>query len=206
MLGAHKKTYRPVFVLGFACATAIATLEAACGDDDNTPAAPDASRPNAPDATGDTFVPKDSGGPDTADADECPGADASVDDAMAAQGRDFVLGYGCANCHQSTPADAGLTLEGRTTSIKPDASIYPKNLTPDRATGLGCWTNDQIVNAILNGIDDENQTLCVMPQFSKKGMDQASALAVANFLRTLPAVNHDIPESVCPAPSDAGTD
>jgi hypothetical protein len=84
--------------------------------------------------------------------------------------------------------------------------IYPKNLTPDRATGLGCWTEDQMVNAILNGIDDQNETLCVMPQFAKKGMDAGAAHAIANFLRSLPPVDNDIPESVCPAPSDGGTD
>jgi hypothetical protein len=125
---------------------------------------------------------------------DCPGAAATYDATLAASGKDLVQSYGCANCHQAN-------LAGQTTSIRAGQSIFPKNLTPDRATGLGCWTEDQVVNAILNGIDDQGETLCVMPQFAARGMDADSAHAIANYLRSLPAANHDVPESVCAAPA-----
>jgi hypothetical protein len=44
------------------------------------------------------------------------------------------------------------------------AAGYPANLTPDPATGIGSWTDDDITTAIRTGVDDEAMILCaVMP-------------------------------------------
>jgi hypothetical protein len=201
MLLTRPNVERLAFVLAAACAAGIASVEAAgCTTDNSVGPGSDASGDSATQLTDSGNVsPTDSGG-----TDDCLGADASYDPNLADAGMQLVLGYGCAKCHQSAPADAGLTLEGQTSSIKAGQMIYPKNLTPDRTTGLGCWTEDQMVNAILNAIDDQNEMLCVMPQFATRGMDAGSAHAIANFLRSLPPIAHDIPESVCPGPSDGG--
>ncbi len=151
------------------------------------------------------------GGTDTSTNDGgdagCPGATdaASLDEAQVATGQDLVHSFGCPRCHQSTPEDAGIVLSGQTTSIVDGGAIYPKNLTPDPATGIGCWTDTQIETAILTGIDDQGQPLCVMPKFGALGMDSTKAAAIVAFLRSLPAVSHLIPESTCPT-GDAGTD
>src|SRR5439155_17799661 len=144
---------------------------------------------------------------DGADAGSCPGATdaASLDETQIATGHDLVHMYGCPKCHQSTPEEAGIVLSGQTTSIVDGGAIYPKNLTPDQVTGIGCWTDKQITTAILTGVDDKGESLCVMPKFGSIGMDETKALAIATFLRSLPAVNHLIPESTCPS-ADAGTD
>lgn len=76
---------------------------------------------------------------------------------------------------------------------------YPQNLTPDEATGIGSWTQAQIISAILSGVDDEGRMLCaVMPRFAALGMKQAEAEDVAAYLKSLPPVVHEIPESSCP--------
>jgi nicotinate dehydrogenase subunit B len=136
---------------------------------------------------------------------------AGLADADVQQGLALVQSLGCPKCHQAEPADSGIFLTGKTTTIVPDAAIFPKNLTPDPVTGLGCWSDPQIINAILNGIDDQDAALCTMPKFAARldGGSAQAALIVA-FLRTLPPVRKEIPESqqVCPPPAatDAGSD
>jgi hypothetical protein len=183
----------------------VAQVMACTGDDSTGAATPDASSdslvetgtgPGPADVTpADTYVPPTEAG--------CS-VDASLNDAAVAEGKSLVLSYGCWNCHQVKPPSDGLTLEGRTTTLTVGKQIFPKNLTPDQATGIWCWTDDQYANAILNAIDDQGVQLCVMPQFAKRGMDAGSAYAISQFLRSLPAVSNTVPDSVCP--SDAGAD
>src|SRR5580658_1338496 len=66
----------------------------------------------------------------------------TLDDAAVAAGLAFIQSAGhCNHCHQSNP-DAGILLSGNNNSITDAGPVYPPNLTPDPATGLGCWTND----------------------------------------------------------------
>jgi hypothetical protein len=122
-----------------------------------------------------------------------------------------VQALNCANCHQDEPVDAGLILSGRLTSLVAEAGVFPKNLTPDPMTGLGCWTDDQIITAFMTGVGEQGQTICDrMPRFGAR-IDAGVAQEIANFLRTLPAVSKAIPETlVCPPRPeprpDAGTD
>jgi mono/diheme cytochrome c family protein len=103
---------------------------------------------------------------------------------QAVQNRD------CMTCH-------GTNLAGKTTP-QPHTMAYPANLTPDMDTGIGSWSADTIVNAVLNGKDDENATLCSpMPKFSALGMTAAEATNVAAYLKSVAAVQQEIPESMC---------
>jgi mono/diheme cytochrome c family protein len=110
-----------------------------------------------------------------------------VDPDLVSAGKALVLANNCQQCHGDNLSGNfdGVMFTGHT------MPAYPPNLTPDPATGLGCWTDQQIVNALLNGVDDQNQPLCPpMPHFSSFGMDPADAIAIATFLRTLkPSVN-----------------
>jgi hypothetical protein len=52
--------------------------------------------------------------------------------------------------------------------------VSPKNLTPDTETGLGSWTDDQILLAILDGMDDEGKALFpIMPYYVFHNMKPA---------------------------------
>jgi hypothetical protein len=141
----------------------------------------------------------------------------ALDDAAIAAGMQFILSTGhCNNCHQTVP-DAGIVLSGNMNSISDAGPVFPPNLTPDPATGLGCWSNDQIANAILFGIDPEvdGGTLCrLMPKFgvgrgdAAPPLDDASVANVVEFLRSLPPVVNEVQTTICPAlasPSDAGS-
>jgi hypothetical protein len=116
-------------------------------------------------------------------------------------GERFVLQRGCPTCHQSQNAGDGV-LSGRTMPIMGTMS-YPKNLTPDQDTGIGGWSDDEIKRAMRSGVDDEGVALCPpMPHFDGTGgdgrpMDEDEADAIIAYLRGLPAVHREIPESVC---------
>src|SRR5580700_533716 len=128
---------------------------------------------------------------DASDAEASCAVDAgALDDAEVALGQQVVGSHRCEQCH-------GANLEGNFDGVQSPTTeggtAYPPNLTSDPATGLGCWTNDQIENAILNGIDNQGMPLCPpMPRWGHLddgGLDAAEALAVVQFLRSLPIVS-----------------
>jgi hypothetical protein len=138
--------------------------------------------------------------------DDTSGASAGAPDMAAvdkvALGLQYVQARGCPNCHQSTdPADG--TLSG-TTYPRKGTTAYPANLTPDVDTGIGSWSDDLVVRAMRSGVDDQGAPLCPpMPHFDGTGGDgrpigDDEAAAIVAYLRSLPAVHHEVPESSCP--------
>jgi mono/diheme cytochrome c family protein len=127
------------------------------------------------------------------------GCSSSDDTDPISQGRSAVTSYACGSCHDST---AG-TFAGQTTP-QPGTKAYPQNLTPDMDTGIGEWSEDMIVNAILTGVDDEGAELCsTMKRYGKLGMSEAEARNIAAYLKSLPPVKNAVPESTC-APLKTG--
>jgi mono/diheme cytochrome c family protein len=120
-----------------------------------------------------------------------------------AEGKMEVTEHGCPTCHE--PKESGIgTLAGQTTP-QPNTQAYPANLTPDEETGIGDFTEAQIVEAILHGIDDENEMLCPpMPHFADQGLDEDEAKEIAAYLKSLPPVHHEVPESTCPQKGGEG--
>jgi hypothetical protein len=171
-------------------------LLACTGDDSNAPL--DAGLADATTLT-DGADPKGDGG-DGGGA--CVPYDASaLSDAQVQLGRALVAEEKCQKCH-------GETMGGNKNGVQGPggAEAYPPNLTNDPATGLGCWTDDEIANAILNGLDDQGGPLCPpMPVFSlDAGVDAAGAAAIVAYLRSLPAAVNQVPDTECSATEDAG--
>ncbi|HEY2518098.1 MAG TPA: c-type cytochrome [Polyangiaceae bacterium] len=136
----------------------------------------------------------------------------ALDPAQVDAGHALVTQNKCENCH-------GLTLGGNKNGVPgsaPGSVAYPPNLTADPKTGLGCWSDPQIANAILNGIDDQGSPLCPpMPVFSQKGLTAAQAAQIVSYLRSIPSTVNQVQDTACsgggadagdsgPAP-DAGT-
>ena len=121
----------------------------------------------------------------------------------AALGKIAVVQRDCAMCHQSPDPDDG-TLSGQSTPV-PGTQTYGANLTPDPDTGMDAWDAGTIASAVLGGIDDQGQQLCLaMPRFATKGMSTNEALSIAAYLQSLTAVWHAVPASNCSATVDAG--
>jgi mono/diheme cytochrome c family protein len=67
------------------------------------------------------------------------------------------------------------------------------NLTPDKETGLGIWSTQQIVTAITTGKrPDGRQLVPVMPYAAFASLTPADARAIALYLKSLPAVQNKV--------------
>jgi len=172
----------------------------ACIGDDTVVPTGDAG---SADATLDSALDAESEGEAEAEA-SCAVDAGPLDDAEIQLGAAIISTHRCFDCH-------GQTLSGNNDGV-PFAQdeggfAYPPNLTSDPATGLGCWTNDQIETAILNGIDNEGMPLCPpMPRFGHLqdgGLDAAQAQAVIEYLRSIPVYMNQVPNTNCTF-SDAG--
>jgi mono/diheme cytochrome c family protein len=72
--------------------------------------------------------------------------------------------------------------------------FYPPNLTPDRETGLGAWSEADIVRAVRTGVRPDGRILApVMPWQAYAALTDADAKALARYLKTLPPVRHAVP-------------
>lgn len=77
--------------------------------------------------------------------------------------------------------------------------VYPSNITPDVKTGIGAWTDFQIVAAIRAGQGRHgSRRIAVMPWQGYAKLSQEDAMAIAAYLLSIPAVSHDVPNEVEP--------
>jgi mono/diheme cytochrome c family protein len=98
----------------------------------------------------------------------------------------FGAAGGC-GCHtvKGQPANAGgRKYEG------PFGTVYATNITPDPQTGIGKWTDEQIITAIRLGRRPNGERLVpVHPYPVFNGMAEEDLKALVAFLRSVPAVN-----------------
>ncbi|MCU1283521.1 MAG: Class diheme cytochrome c [bacterium] len=141
------------------------------------------------------------GGCDDASDDGANSVDMLPADPVA-RGHFYVMARGCPTCHQSKAPGDG-TLSG-TSSPREGTMAYPANLTPDVDTGIGSWPDEIVIRAMRGGVDDEDQPLCPpMPHFDGTGgdgraMNDDEATSIVAYLRSLPPVHHEVPQSSCP--------
>jgi len=98
----------------------------------------------------------------------------------------------CGGCHAAEQGKTDGPLSGGT-EFKDWrlGTIRASNLTPDSATGLGRWTDAEIVRALRNGESRDGSLLApVMPYGWLNGMSDEDALAVARYLKSLAPVSH----------------
>jgi mono/diheme cytochrome c family protein len=123
-----------------------------------------------------------------------PGFVAAQTNNRASAGRGqyiFALAGGCA-CH--TVPKQTQHAGGRAFPI-PFGTVYSTNITQDKETGLGAWTDQQIIDAITKGVRrDGSRILPVMPYEKYSGMAQEDLKTLVAYLRTLTPVNNPTPE------------
>jgi mono/diheme cytochrome c family protein len=124
----------------------------------------------------------------------------AADKAQIARGKYLVTVSGCNDCH--TPgyflgkpdgarflggSDVGFAIPGLGVFVGP-------NLTPDKETGLGSWTAEQIAAAITKGERPDGRTLApIMPWRAFAHLTKADTQAIVAYLRSLPPVKHAVP-------------
>jgi mono/diheme cytochrome c family protein len=86
----------------------------------------------------------------------------------------------------------------------PFGSVSASNITPDTATGVGNWTDDQLVSAIRDGIDDQGHPLYpIMPYMSYHFMSDSDVRDLVAYLRTVAPVSNAVPASKLNGPVPA---
>jgi mono/diheme cytochrome c family protein len=109
----------------------------------------------------------------------------------------FAVAGGCA-CHTEPKKEPNV---GARPFPIPFGKVYSTNITPDKETGLGAWSDQQIQDAIVKGVRrDGSKLLPVMPFEKYSGMAQEDLKALIAYLRTLKPVKKAIPELQTRAP------
>lgn len=76
----------------------------------------------------------------------------------------------------------------------PKSEVYGRNITPDPETGIGKWTNQQIVRAIREGVRPDSSVIGPPMAFRMyRGIADADVNAMVAYLRTLPPVRNQVP-------------
>jgi mono/diheme cytochrome c family protein len=146
-------------------------------------------------------------------ASAAPGAEPAAE---VARGEYLVAIMECAGCHTTgalrgqrrqdrhlAGSEVGLgyeDAEGR------PAAVYPPNLTPDPETGLGDWTDEQILNAFRYGQRPDGRLLSPAMPWPAYGsrLTEADALAIVVYLRSLPPVHYRVPANFAPGETPTG--
>ena len=117
----------------------------------------------------------------------------------------------CAGCHTGgalvSQPDPGLHLAGSGVGFRiPDlGTFYPPNLTPDPETGLGAWSEADIVKAVRTGERPDGRELApAMPWRAYAALSDDDALALAAYLKSLPPVSHRTPPPTGPGEEAPG--
>ncbi|SEE39197.1 Cytochrome c [Rhizobiales bacterium GAS191] len=121
-------------------------------------------------------------------------------DELLDRGKYLVGISGCNDCH--TPGyfmgkpDATRYLGGSEVGFEiPGLGVFHgPNLTPDTETGLGNWTQAQIVTALQTGRRPDGRELApIMPWRAFADLTPSDAMAIAAFVKSLPPVKNKVP-------------
>jgi mono/diheme cytochrome c family protein len=107
---------------------------------------------------------------------------------MIAHGKALVEAGDCATCHTADPAKP---FAGGKRIDTPFGGIYAPNLTPDRDTGIGAWSDADFTRALRYGIapDGSNYYPAFPYQYFTK-MTKDDTLAIRAYLGTLAPVTN----------------
>ena len=103
----------------------------------------------------------------------------------------------CGSCHSSDPKNPDAPLSGGKEFRDWRIGVArASNLTPDVDTGLGTWSEDDIVRALRTGQRKSGRLLApVMPYEWFHDMSDDDARAVARYLKSMPPVRNEVKQS-----------
>jgi mono/diheme cytochrome c family protein len=117
---------------------------------------------------------------------------------LVERGRYLALAGDCVACHTKpggTPYAGGRPLE------TPFGVIYSRNLTPDKETGLGLWSNADFYRAVHKGLSRDGSHLYpAFPYTYFTKISEQDVAAIKAFLDTLAPVRNVIPPPRLPWP------
>ena len=112
-----------------------------------------------------------------------------------ARGRYLTQAADCESCHT---ASGGAPFAGGRAFRTQFGVLYSTNLTPDRSTGLGAWSDADFLRGLHEGIGRDGQRLYpAFPYDAYAHMSDADALAIRAYLATLQPIRQaDRPDAM----------
>lgn len=124
---------------------------------------------------------------------------------MMERGRYLANGFaGCIDCHStrdfgklSGPIITGTEGKGGEDvgEMMKMGSIPARNITQDKETGIGNWTDGEIYRAIVMGVSKDGEPLApVMPYPGFAQMDENDVKSIIAYIKTLPPIRNKVAE------------
>jgi len=114
------------------------------------------------------------------------------------KGRYLAVLGDCASCHN---APGGQTLAGGRAIETPFGNIVAPNITPDRETGIGAWSDDEFDAAIRRGVRRDGAPLYpAMPYNAYTRMSREDVIALRAYLNSVSPVRHAVVANTLPFP------
>ncbi len=104
----------------------------------------------------------------------------------------------CTLCHGNDGSG------GPKISWKPFGTLWTSNISSDRETGIGSWSDAEVARAIRSGVSRNGRTLHWQGMIWDllSNFDEEDVRAIVAYVRTLPPVKKAIPAPRPPAPDD----
>jgi mono/diheme cytochrome c family protein len=106
----------------------------------------------------------------------------------------------CGNCHSPKgPPDAvaGKDFSGGLRFNEPPFDVTSPNITPDKETGIGTWSDADLKKAMLDGVAPNGVSFAVVMPTGFYGILQPSDLdAIVAYLHTLTPVKNKVPDPI----------
>ncbi len=129
-----------------------------------------------------------------------PAIHASKDSAVLTRGKYLVYGPAhCADCHgpagTESLVDKGqeVALAGGKVFDLPIGKFYPRNITPDKETGIGNLADSQIARSLRYGVGFDGRALLDFMPFHNTSDDDLTA--IISYLRTMEPVKNKVTDN-----------
>lgn len=115
----------------------------------------------------------------------------------------------CIDCHtlmeKGKLVESRLFAGGNKFEEKALGTVYSSNITPDKATGIGAYSDEDLMRVFREGKGKDGRTLWVMPWRAYAGTKEEDLRAVIAALRTLKPITNTIPapKVLIPVPPEA---
>jgi mono/diheme cytochrome c family protein len=118
-----------------------------------------------------------------------PPATLYAQDEGRSRGEYLLHAGGCITCH-TEDADGAIPLAGGRAMESPFGTFYSPNITPDRETGIGAWSDDDFVNAFWNGVSPAgDHYFPAFPYTAYTGVSREDLLAIKEYLFSIEPVS-----------------
>ena len=116
----------------------------------------------------------------------------------------------CPVCHTPWDGDGQIAdkhFAGGLVFEEDEYTAYASNITPEVETGIGGWSDEEIIIAIREGKRPDGSLIGpAMPIALYRGMSDRDAQAIVAYLRSIPPIRNEVPASEydIPLPADYG--